>query len=82
LIESGFGLNESKKMFKMIDNISFLETEADSLEDTLVERLYVIEKDMYPVDVMFWYKVFELIGDIADFSKKTSNRLRLTIASK
>ena len=82
LIESGFGLNESKKMFKMIDNISFLETEADSLEDTLVERLYGIEKDMYPVDVMFWYKVFELIGDIADFSKKTSNRLRLTIASK
>ena len=36
-----------KKMFKMIDNISFLETEADSLEDTLVERLYGIEKDMY-----------------------------------
>ena len=38
--------------------------EADSLEDTLVERLYGIEKDMYPVDVMFWYKVFELIGDM------------------
>ena len=82
LIESGFGLNETKKMFKMIDNISFLETEADRLEDALVERLYGIEKDMYPVDVMFWYKVFELVGDVADYSKKTSNRLRLTIASK
>ena len=82
LIDSGFGLNETKKMFKMIDNISFLETEADSLEDALVERLYGIEKDMYPVDVMFWYKVFELVGDVADYSKKTSNRLRLTIASK
>ena len=82
LIDSGFGLNETKKMFKMIDNISFLETEADRLEDALVERLYGIEKDMYPVDVMFWYKVFELVGDVADYSKKTSNRLRLTIASK
>ena len=82
LIESGFGLNETKKMFKMIDNISFLETEADCLEDALVEKLYGIEKDMYPVDVMFWYKVFELVGDVADYSKKTSNRLRLTIASK
>lgn len=82
LIDSGFGLNETKKMFKMIDNISFLETEADRLEDALVERLYRIEKDMNPVDVMFWYKVFELVGDVADYSKKTSNRLRLTIASK
>ena len=69
-------------MFKMIDNISFLETEADCLEDAIVEKLYGIEKDMYPVDVMFWYKVFELVGDVADYSKKTSNRLRVTNASK
>ena len=30
-------------MFKMIDNISFLETEADCLEDAVVEKLYGIE---------------------------------------
>jgi uncharacterized protein Yka (UPF0111/DUF47 family) len=36
---------------------------------------------MKPVDVVFWYKIFELIGDIADYSKKTGSRLRLMIAS-
>jgi len=82
VIESGFGQHEIEKLLKMIDNVSIEETEADDLEDTLVRRLFDVEEKMNPVDVVFWYKVFELIGDIADFSKKTGNRLRLMIASK
>ena len=82
VIESGFGRNEIKKLLEMIDNVSIAETEADNLEDTLVRRLYEVEEKMNSVDAVYWYKIFELIGDIADFSKKTGNRLRLMIASK
>jgi predicted phosphate transport protein (TIGR00153 family) len=82
VIESGFGRHEIKKLLEMIDNVSIAETEADNLEDTLVRRLYEVEEKMNSVDAVFWYKIFELIGDIADFSKKTGNRLRLMIASK
>ena len=82
VIESGFGRHEIKKLLEMIDNVSIAETEADDLEDALVRRMYEVEEKMNPVDVVFWYKIFELIGDIADFSKKTGNRLRLMIASK
>jgi len=82
VIESGFGRHEIKKLLEMIENVSISESEADDLEDALVNRLYEEEEKMNPVDVVFWYKVFELIGDIADFSKKTGNRLRLMIASK
>ena len=82
VIESGFGKHEIKKLLEMIENVSISETEADDLEDALVQRLYEVEKKMNPVDVVFWYKIFELVGDIADFSKKTGNRLRLMIASK
>ena len=35
---------------------------------------------MNPIDVMFWYNVFELIGDLADYAEKVSNRFRLFIA--
>ncbi|GIT70446.1 MAG: hypothetical protein Ct9H300mP28_02600 [Pseudomonadota bacterium] len=66
----------------MIDNVSIAETEADNLEDVLVRRLYEVEKKMNSVDAVFWKRIFELIGDIAVFSKKTGNRLRLMIASK
>ena len=82
VIESGFGQHEIKKLLEMIDNVSIAETEADNLEDALVRRLYEVEEKMNYVDTVFWYKIFELIGDIADFSKKTGNRLRLMIASK
>ena len=82
VIESGFGQHEIKKLLAMIDNVSIAETEADKLEDALVHRLYEVEEKMNSVDAVFWYKIFELIGDIADFSKKTGNRLRLMIASK
>ena len=82
VIESGFGRLEIKKLLEMIENVSIAETEADNLEEALFQRLYEVEEKMNSVDVIFWYKTFELIGDIADFSKKTGNRLRLMIASK
>ena len=82
VIESGFGRLEIKKLIEMIENVSIAETEADNLEEALFQRLYEVEEKMNSVDVIFWYKIFELIGDIADFSKKTGNRLRLMIASK
>ena len=82
VIESGFGRLEIKKLLEMIENVSIAETEADNLEEALFQRLYEVEEKMNSVDVIFWYKIFELIGDIADFSKKTGNRLRLMIATK
>jgi len=82
VIESGFGRHEIKKLLEMIENVSISETEADDLEDALISSLYEVEEKMNPIDVVSWYKVLELIGDIADFSKKTGNRLRLMIASK
>ena len=81
VLESGFGRHEIDKLLKMIDEVSNAETEADDLEDALVRRMFDIEDSMKAVDVVFWYKIFELIGDIADYSKKTGNRLRLMIAS-
>jgi len=80
VLESGFGRHQIKKLLKMIDQVSIAETEADDLEDTLVRKMFEVEDKMKPVDVVFWYEIFEWIGDLADYSKKTGNRLRLMIA--
>jgi len=81
VLESGFGRHEINKLLEMINQVSTAETEADDLEDSLVRKMFEVEDRMKPVDVVFWYKIFELIGDIADYSKKTGSRLRLMIAS-
>ena len=64
----------------VIDEVSKAETEADNLEDMLVKKMFEVEDQMKPVDVVFWYQIFEWIGDLADYSKKTGSRLRLMIA--
>ena len=71
VLESGFGRHKINKLLEMIDQVSTAETEADDLEDSLVRKMFEVEDRMKPVDVIFWYKIFELIGDIADYSKKT-----------
>ena len=80
VLETSFGRRETKKLLNMIDEVSKAETEADNLEDMLVKKLFEVEDQMKPVDVVFWYEVFEWIGDLADYSKKTGSRLRLMIA--
>ena len=80
VLETSFGRRETKILLNMIDEVSKAETEADNLEDMLVKIMFEVEDQMKPVDVVFWYEVFEWIGDLADYSKKTGSRLRLMIA--
>ena len=80
VLETSFGRRETKKLLNMIDEVSKAETEADNLEDMLVKKMFEVEDQMKPVDVVFWYEVFEWIGDLADYSKKMGSRLRLMIA--
>jgi uncharacterized protein Yka (UPF0111/DUF47 family) len=35
---------------------------------------------MKPVSVVFWYQMIHWIGDLADFSEKVGDRMRLLIA--
>jgi hypothetical protein len=32
------------------------------------------------VSAIFWYRLLDLIGDLADYAEKVGNRLRLMIA--
>lgn len=80
LLETGFGHKEAERILNMIDQLSEKESVADITELELSRRLFDIEKQMNPIDVMFWYNVFDLIGNLADYAEKVSNRLRLLLA--
>jgi len=80
LLETGFGQKETERILGMIEKISEKESMADKTGLELSRRLFDVEKQMNPIDVMFWYNVFDLIGDLADYAEKVSNRLRLLLA--
>ena len=57
-----------------------IEDETDELGMELARTLFKHEDEMKPVSVMFWYQIIEWIGDLADYSEKVGDRLRLLIA--
>ncbi len=80
LLATGFRGREANRVEVMLSELSRLENEADEYEVALISDLFAHEDRMKPVDVMMWYRLIELIGDLADFAEKSGNRVRLLIA--
>ncbi|MCW8876300.1 MAG: TIGR00153 family protein [Kangiellaceae bacterium] len=80
LLESGFKGREVKIAEEMIERLDELENEADVLQIKLRRKLFDLEADLPPVNVIFMYKVLDWIGDLADVSQQVGARLELLLA--
>lgn len=80
LVVTGFRGDEAKRVRKMIAELHVIENETDEIQVNLRASLYVLENELPPIDVMFIYKIIEWIGDLADASQSTGNRLQLMLA--
>jgi len=80
LLEASFGGPEAERVFGMIDELSDIEHDNDVAGQRFTKRLFEIEDELKPLDVVFWYQIAILVGDLADYSQKMGNRLRLLIA--
>jgi len=80
LYETGFRGAEVKLVQDLIDNLDKIETKTDLKQSDLQEKLFKIEKEMPPVDVMFLYKLIDKVGGIADMAERVGRRLELLLA--
>lgn len=80
LVETGFRGRESERVSEMVDELNRIESETDQMGMELMHRLFAQEDEMKPVSVVFWYRLIEWIGDLADYAEKAGNRLRLLMA--
>ncbi len=80
LIESGFAGREVQLVEKLIQKLDRLEHATDKTEIKIRDSLFILEKDLHPVDVMFLYKVIDSIGDLADCAQKVGSRLLRLVA--
>ncbi len=81
LLETGFRGREVTVVETLIHELDKIESQTDHMQIEIRESLFVIEKTLAPVDVVFLYKIIELIGDLADYAQQTGNRLLLLLAS-
>lgn len=80
LVETGFAGREVKFVASIIHELDSIESDTDKIQVKMRAALMKIEKNLPPVDVMFYYKVIEGIGDVADISQRIGSRVELLLA--
>jgi hypothetical protein len=80
LVETGFRGREAARVDEMIEKLSDIESETDALEKRAKRLLFGIEERL-GISAIFWYKIIDDVGEIADYAERVGNRLRLLTAN-
>jgi len=80
LLGSPFGGGDNQKVFDRINEIGMLEWETDKSQFTVVKHMFDIEDQLDPISIYQWSKIIQKIGDLANFSEKTADRLRALLS--
>lgn len=80
LLETGFSGNEVKLVEAMIAKLSVIEHDTDHQQVDLRRTMFHLEDILPPIHVMFLYKIFEWVGDLADQAREVGDRLQILVA--
>jgi len=79
LVETGFRGRQVARVDEMIEELSRMESDTDELEERVQRLLFGIEEEL-GISAIFWYKLIDYVGDMADYAERVGNRLRLLTA--
>lgn len=80
LLESGFKGKEVTIAEEMVIKLDEIENDVDVLQIKIRRKLFQLEDDLAPVNVIFMYKVIDWVGDLSDISQQVGSRLELLLA--
>lgn len=80
LLEMGFKGRVLNVVEELVEELNRLEHINDELQIDVRAALFKIENELPPVNVVFLYKVIELIGTLADAAQSAGGKLQLLIA--
>jgi predicted phosphate transport protein (TIGR00153 family) len=80
LVETGFRGREVARVDQMIEELSRMETHTDELEERVQKLLFGIEDEL-GISAVFWYRLIDDVGEMADYAERVGNRLRLLTAN-
>lgn len=82
LLQASFGGPEAQKINSIIDEISLMEHKADIEGRQLARKLFTLDNVMNPVDLFLFFKIFNKVADLSNFSEKVANRIRIWLILK
>ncbi len=80
LLEMGFRGRETERVEESIQELSRIESETDDQGMALIAHLFEHQEELSPLEIVYWDRLVDLIGDMADYAEDVGDRLRLLIA--
>ncbi len=80
LYNTGFRGAEADFVEALVEDLDRIENDTDEMQTVVRTALFELEDELKPVDVMFLYRVIELVGEIGDMSERIGRRLELLLA--
>jgi len=80
LVETGFSGAEVDRVQDMIKELDRIEKDTDIIQVRVRSKLFEIERDLPPIDVMFLYRIIDWTGDLGDRAQRVGSRLQIMLA--
>ncbi len=82
LVETSFGGAEAQSVLDRIVGLGEAEWKADRLQRRLSRKMYELEAELEPITLMFYDKILNMLGSIANHAENTGDLLRMMIVKK
>jgi len=80
LLETSFKGREAGFVEKLIDQLQEMEAQSEEGKSAIQGQLLQLEDSLNPVDVIFHYKLIDLLADIAHSARKAGSQLLMFMA--
>lgn len=80
LVQTGFRGAEVTLVEDMILELDRIEKDTDEIQVAVRAALFAVESTLPPIDVIFFYRVIEMIGKLGDDAQRVGSRLQLMLA--
>lgn len=80
LYETRFRGSEADLVESLVEELDAIENDTDAMQIEIRGMLIGIEKELDPIDVMFLYRVIEMVGDVADRAEVVGRRLETLLS--
>ncbi|GAG20784.1 unnamed protein product, partial [marine sediment metagenome] len=80
LVEKGFNGEEVERVLEMVATTEKAEWEADRKQYELSKALFTLEDEMKAMDIFLWFRVFGVLGELANHAEKAADRVRRMLA--
>jgi predicted phosphate transport protein (TIGR00153 family) len=78
--EKGFSGEAVDRVLEMVAATERAEWEADRKQYDLAKALFALEGELQATDLFLWFRVFGLLGELANHAEKAADRVRRMLA--